>query len=77
MQTSFDNDRRKARAIENQCYVIAAAQVGKHNEMRESYGHSLGTLIRRRRLALFLRVETIDIMNYIILSIAHSLRSMG
>ncbi len=33
---------RIARAIENQCYVIAAAQVGKHNEKRESYGHSLG-----------------------------------
>lgn len=30
-----------ARAIENQCYVLAAAQVGKHNEKRESYGHSL------------------------------------
>ncbi len=33
---------RIARAIENQCYVIAAAQVGKHNEKRESYRHSLG-----------------------------------
>jgi predicted amidohydrolase len=31
----------KARAIESQCYLIAAAQVGKHNEKRESYGHSL------------------------------------
>ncbi|KAL3769710.1 hypothetical protein ACHAWU_005758 [Discostella pseudostelligera] len=31
----------KARAIENQCYVIAAAQVGRHNEKRQSYGHSL------------------------------------
>jgi len=30
-----------ARAIENQCYVIAAAQYGKHNEKRESYGHSV------------------------------------
>ena len=30
-----------ARAIESQCYVIAAAQVGKHNQKRESYGHSL------------------------------------
>lgn len=30
-----------ARAIESQCYVIAAAQVGKHNKKRESYGHSL------------------------------------
>ena len=31
----------KARAIETQCYVIAAAQSGKHNEKRSSYGHSL------------------------------------
>jgi len=30
-----------ARAIENQCYVVAAAQYGKHNAKRESYGHSL------------------------------------
>jgi deaminated glutathione amidase len=39
-----------ARAIENQCYVIAAAQCGQHNEKRVSYGHSLvvdgwGTII--------------------------------
>lgn len=31
----------RARAIETQTYVIAAAQAGKHNEKRESYGHSL------------------------------------
>ncbi|XP_049883842.1 nitrilase and fragile histidine triad fusion protein NitFhit isoform X2 [Pectinophora gossypiella] len=31
----------KARAIENQCYVIAAAQVGQHNAKRQSYGHAL------------------------------------
>ncbi|KAL2924388.1 Nitrilase-like protein 2 [Bienertia sinuspersici] len=42
----------RARAIENQCYVIAAAQAGKHNEKRESYGDSLiidpwGTVIGR------------------------------
>jgi deaminated glutathione amidase len=30
-----------ARAIENQCYVIAAAQYGSHNDKRESYGHAL------------------------------------
>ena len=33
-----------ARAIESQCYVIAAAQVGKHNEKRQSYGHSVGKI---------------------------------
>ncbi|KAI9827566.1 MAG: Carbon-nitrogen hydrolase [Thelocarpon impressellum] len=31
----------RARAIETQCYVIAAAQVGQHNEKRTSYGHSM------------------------------------
>src|SRR3989338_10032681 len=29
----------RARSIENQCYVIAAAQWGKHNASRESFGH--------------------------------------
>lgn len=31
----------RARAIETQCYVVAAAQAGRHNEKRESWGHSL------------------------------------
>lgn len=31
----------RARAIETQCFVIAAAQAGRHNEKRESWGHSL------------------------------------
>ncbi|MGE3975150.1 MAG: carbon-nitrogen hydrolase family protein [Bdellovibrionales bacterium] len=31
----------RARAIENQCYVLAAAQQGQHNAKRETYGHSL------------------------------------
>lgn len=31
----------RARAIEAQTYIIAAAQVGKHNDKRASYGHSL------------------------------------
>ncbi|XP_038219957.1 nitrilase and fragile histidine triad fusion protein NitFhit isoform X2 [Zerene cesonia] len=31
----------RARAIENQCYVIAAAQTGQHNSKRRSYGHAL------------------------------------
>ena len=33
--------KKQARAIENQCYVIAAAQFGQHNTKRKSYGHSL------------------------------------
>jgi len=42
----------RARAIENQCYVIAAAQIGKHDQAgkRITYGHALvvdpwGTII--------------------------------
>ena len=40
----------RARAIENQSYVIASAQIGKHNEKRKTYGYSMiidpwGTII--------------------------------
>lgn len=31
----------RARAIENQCYVVASAQWGKHNEKLSTFGHSL------------------------------------
>ncbi|CAH2101830.1 unnamed protein product [Euphydryas editha] len=31
----------RSRAIENQCYVVAAAQTGHHNKKRRSYGHGL------------------------------------
>jgi predicted amidohydrolase len=31
----------RARAIENQCYVVAAAQWGYHNEKIQTYGHSV------------------------------------
>lgn len=31
----------KARAIENQCYVIAAGQGGRHSQTRETWGHSM------------------------------------
>ncbi|XP_028330115.1 deaminated glutathione amidase [Gouania willdenowi] len=31
----------RARAIETQCFVVAAAQVGQHHERRASFGHSL------------------------------------
>lgn len=31
----------RARAIENICYVVAACQGGKHDNGRETYGHSL------------------------------------
>ncbi len=31
----------RARAIENQCYVIAPAQWGRHSEKRQTFGHAL------------------------------------
>jgi deaminated glutathione amidase len=31
----------RARAIENQCYVLAAAQAGEHEGGRRTYGHSM------------------------------------
>ena len=31
----------RARAIENGCFVLAAAQTGRHESGRETYGHSL------------------------------------
>lgn len=31
----------RARAIETQCFVLAAAQVGRHHEKRSSYGHAV------------------------------------
>lgn len=31
----------RARAIETQTYVIAAAQIGQHNEKRTSYGNAM------------------------------------
>lgn len=38
---NFSDFSLPARAIENQCYVLAPAQVGKHNDKRMSYGHAL------------------------------------
>lgn len=31
----------RARAIENQCFVVAAAQWGHHNDRMQTYGHSI------------------------------------
>ncbi|XP_058098353.1 deaminated glutathione amidase, chloroplastic/cytosolic [Magnolia sinica] len=58
----------RARAIENQCYVIAAAQTGRHNEKRESYGDTLiidpwGKILSRLpdRLSIGVAVADIDL----------------
>ncbi|KAH6801228.1 Nitrilase/cyanide hydratase and apolipoprotein N-acyltransferase family protein [Perilla frutescens var. hirtella] len=57
----------RARAIETQCYVIAAAQAGKHSDERESYGDSMiidpwGTVIGRLpdRISTGIAVADID-----------------
>ncbi|KAJ6892322.1 hypothetical protein NC651_025500 [Populus alba x Populus x berolinensis] len=57
----------RARAIETQCYVIAAAQAGKHNDKRESYGDTLiidpwGTVVGRLpdRISTGIAVADID-----------------
>ncbi|KAL3834066.1 hypothetical protein ACJIZ3_008802 [Penstemon smallii] len=57
----------RARAIETQCYVIAASQTGKHSAGRESYGDTLiidpwGTVIGRLpdRLSTGITVADID-----------------
>lgn len=31
----------RARAIENQCYVVAAAQIGQNNHKRQTFGHAM------------------------------------
>lgn len=31
----------RTRAVENQCYVVAAAQTGAHNKKRVSWGHAM------------------------------------
>jgi predicted amidohydrolase len=55
----------RARAIENQCYVAAAAQTGRHNEKRESYGHAMivdpwGTVVAQCRDGEGIAVARID-----------------
>ncbi len=56
----------RARAIENQCYVIAAAQTGDHHSKRASYGHSLiidpwGTVIAELESGVGLVVAEVDL----------------
>ncbi len=43
----------RARAVEDQAWVVAAAQWGKHNEKRESFGHAMivdpwGTIVEQQ-----------------------------
>lgn len=55
----------RARAVEDQAYVIAAAQWGKHNAKRESYGHTLaidpwGTVIGEQAEGDGVVIATLD-----------------
>jgi predicted amidohydrolase len=55
----------RARAIEEQAYVVAAAQWGRHNEKRESFGHTLiadpwGTIVGEQADGDGVVVATLD-----------------
>ncbi|XP_046426624.1 deaminated glutathione amidase isoform X1 [Neodiprion fabricii] len=56
----------RARAIESQCYVIAAAQTGAHNKKRVSWGHAMivdpwGTVIAQCAERTGIAVAEIDL----------------
>lgn len=56
----------RARAIENQCWVVAPAQVGRHNPKRESHGETVvidpwGTVVARRKRAIGICMASIDL----------------
>ena len=56
----------RARAIETQCYVIAAAQTGMHNAKRSSYGHAMvvdpwGAIIAQCREGTGIALASIDL----------------
>ncbi len=55
----------RARAIEDQAWVVAAAQWGQHNDKRESFGHTLicdpwGTIVAERDAGDGVVVATLD-----------------
>jgi predicted amidohydrolase len=55
----------RARAVEDQAWVVAPAQTGRHNDKRESYGHTLvvdpwGTIVGERAEGPGVVVATLD-----------------
>lgn len=55
----------RARAIENECFVVAAAQTGRHNERRDTYGHAMaidpwGTVVAQCRDGTGISTVAID-----------------
>ncbi|KAK3593021.1 hypothetical protein CHS0354_005384 [Potamilus streckersoni] len=56
----------RSRAIECQCYVVAAAQTGSHNSKRSSYGHAMivdpwGTVVAQCREGTDVCVAELDL----------------
>lgn len=50
----------RARAIETECYVVAAAQCGRHNGKRVSYGDSMAIDPKGKIVGRLSRVEDIE-----------------
>lgn len=50
----------RARAIETQCYVVAAAQTGIHNSKRSSYGHAMVSLSKKKKTYQIIRFKRLD-----------------
>ena len=56
----------RARAIETQCYVAAAAQTGRHNDKRDTFGHAMivdpwGTVVAQCRDGTGIAVAEVDL----------------
>ncbi len=56
----------RARAIENQCYVAAAAQTGRNNDKRDTFGHAMivdpwGTVVAQCRDGESVAVADVDV----------------
>jgi predicted amidohydrolase len=56
----------RARAIENQCYVVAAGQIGDHDPGRSCFGRSMvidpwGTVVAQAPDALGIAVADLDL----------------
>lgn len=66
----------RARAIENQCYVIGAGQGGIHNERRETFGHSMIVDPWGRVLAVRERGEGVVIADMDLVALAEVRRKM-
>lgn len=57
----------RARAIENQCFVLASNQTGKHPDNRESWGHSMiispwGDILKKARVKPIVLSTSLDFL---------------